>query len=109
MLFGFGLVTKDGFQLKELFEPGLTHSRPLPDCVSTKATTEIQPRAVNVTLPDRIRFATPRACSISPDVTYPDSPIGSVVGNSDSIVFIFVWEDAKNGPKISSRAIVMSF
>jgi len=50
MLFGFGLVTKDGFQLKELFEPGLTpFTAVCPTCLyPPKQPPEIQPRAVNV-------------------------------------------------------------
>src|ERR1019366_1550923 len=91
-------VTEDRFQFEEFFQPSLPPFSTVARLFEApKTTSEVDPRAINMNVAGSNAPGDP-ACPLPISRGHkPGQSIRGIVRDSDSVVFVFIRDDAKNG------------
>src|SRR5665811_391460 len=91
-------VTEDRFQFEEFFQPSLTPFSAVARLFeASKTASEVDPRAINMNVAGANAPGDP-ACPLQISGGHkPGQAIRGIVRDSDSVGFIFIRDDAKNG------------
>ena len=96
------------FSSRNSSSPATPHSRRCPTFYSLQSNPQSAPCTVDVYVAcSNLPGHAARAFDAS-GCHETRQPVGSVIRNSDRIAFVLIRDDERTGPKISSRAMVMS-
>src|ERR1035441_6364677 len=93
-----GRVSQNRLQFQEFFQPSLPPFSAVARLFEApKTTSEVDPRAIDMNVAGSNTPGDP-ACPLQISRGHePGQSIRGIVRDSDSVVFIFIWDDAKNG------------